>query len=434
MWENKLSYNNILVNGLIKCCIIKTMYIIDRIGGKYMKRIVVVFLFSIMLITPLMNGCSKVNKKDENKKTIKFYTMHSTNEQGKIYSDIIKKYEKSNPEVKIEIQEITSDEDKLKQMISNGDVDLAGIKRNQLIEYAKSGYLMDLTDFIETNELKDRLYKIALAYGKYNGKTYGIGDSPIAMEIYYNKDIFDKCGINEPANLEEFISACSKLKNGGVAPFEIGALDTWTLSLYYGTITSQTTGAKVFTDLYGSDSRSMSNINGLNNAFSIYNSVCSKCIPKDCIDINYKQCVTDFVNGKTAMIPGGTFTVKLIDEMKHSNFNYDVIKEPIKYVDEPISSISASAGEVLVIPSNSKNAEDAKKFLKYIFSEEAQNIYTSNGYVSSLKTANKSKNDVEKVLLEHIEKADENSIAFTDNLEPNVAENAGRILQELFEG
>ena len=400
-----------------------------------MKRVVVVLLLFIMLITPLMNGCSKVNKKDENKKIIKFYTMYPMNEQGKIYSDIIKKYEKSNPEVKIEIQEITNDENKLKQMVSNGDIDLAGIKRNQLIEYAKSGYLIDLTDFIETNELKDRLYKIAFAYGKYNGKTYGIGDSPIAMEIYYNKDIFDKCGItNEPTNLGEFTSTCSKLKNGGIAPFEIGALDTWTLLLYYGTITSQTTGAKVFTDLYGSDSKSMSNINGLNDAFSIYNSVCSKCLPKDCIDINYKQCVTDFVNGKTAMIPGGTFTSKLIDEMKHSNFNYDVIKEPIKYVDEPISSVSASAGEVFVIPSNSKNAEDAKKFLKYIFSEEAQNIYTSNGYVSSLKTANKSKNGVEKVLLEHIEKADENSIAFMDNLEPKVAENAGRILQELFEG
>jgi ABC-type glycerol-3-phosphate transport system substrate-binding protein len=103
-------------------------------------------------------------------------------------------------------------------------------------------------------------------------------------------------------------------------------------------------------------------------------------------------------------------------------------------VENPVSVFSATAGQVLAITANSKNKKEAKEFLQYIYSEEAQKIITDKGYYSSLITANTGDTSVRRMIISHLEMADDDSIMIYDNLEPKMLENLTRILQDVLEG
>jgi ABC-type glycerol-3-phosphate transport system substrate-binding protein len=391
-------------------------------------------LIIAIVIAVSFTGCSKKNKEEKNTTTIKIATFYPDKEQGEIYKEIGKKYEEKNKNVKIQIINDFSDTEKINEEISQkGDIDIIGLKRDQLIQYAKSGLLTDLSDFAEQKALSDKLYKINLAYGSCNGKLYGIGDMPASIEWFYNKDIFDKYNMKEPENISDLEKICSKLKGKKINPVNVGAMDGWTLTEVFGMITSQTTMASNITSAYGSDETAYKNIKGMDEAFNIYGKLTSGCINKNSIDVNYRKSVEDFVTGKAAILPAGSWAEKLIKQIKPSGFNYGVFKKGINFVDTPVTKYSATAGQILVVPAKSKNLKIAKDFIEFFYSEDAQKLFKEKGYAASLKSLNTENSEVDMDIQSHLEAADENSVMLLDNLEPKVAETLTSILSDVLE-
>jgi ABC-type glycerol-3-phosphate transport system substrate-binding protein len=406
-------------------------------GGKRMKRQLSLSLIGILIISLILSGCSdkKNTQGSDAKTTIKVATLYSEKDQGAAYKEIAKKFEESNPDIKIEVMTDYSDETKIKETLSQkGDIDIIGIKRNQVIEFARSGLIADLSQIVEENQLEKKLYRISQGYGKYNGKIYGIGDMPMVIEWFYNADMFSRYGLKEPTNIKELTSVCSKLKSNNITPISIGAMDEWTLSMFFGMITAQTTGNAELTSNYGSDAQAYKNIPGIKDAFKIYENLVNSCIPKSNADINYRQSIDDFVKGKAAILPAGSWATQIIDEIKPSGFQYKTFEQGVNFVENPVTKYSASAGQVIVLSSKSKNAKEAQKFISYLFSEEAQKIFVDKGYISSLSAANSDESTIKRQILSHIEQTDDNSVMIMDNLEPKMAENLARVLQDMLEG
>jgi ABC-type glycerol-3-phosphate transport system substrate-binding protein len=406
-------------------------------GGKKMKRFLALSLVITLIVCLILSGCSnKDNKQEANgKTTIKVATLYSEKDQGAAYKEIAKKFEENNPDIKVEIITDYADETKIKETLSkSGDIDVLGIKRNQVIEFARSGLIADLSQVLEENQLEKKLYKVSQGYGKYNGKTYGIGDMPMVIEWFYNVDMFNRLGLKEPTNLKELKTVSSKLKNNQINPIAIGAMDEWTLGMFFGMITAQTTGVVELTSHYGSDSQAYKDVQGIRNAFNIYGDLIGSSIPKSNADINYRQSIDDFVKGKAAILPAGSWAIQVIDEIKPSGFQYKTFEQGINFVENPVSKYSATAGQILVLSSKSKNTKEAQKFISYLLSEEAQKIFVEKGYISSLMAANSDESTVKRQILSHIEQTDDNSVMIIDNLEPKMAENTTRVLQDMLEG
>lgn len=396
-------------------------------------------LISIFLIFTLIFGVTSCNKKgkegEENKKTLKVAIMYPEENIGGIYKEIVKEYEKQNPDLKIELTLDLSDESKIKESLTKEDgYDIVGIKRSQLIEYAKTGLITDLTDFIDKNDLRNKLYPINLSYGTFNGKNYGIGDLPITYEWFYNKSIFNKYGIKEPANLKELIDISKKLNSKGIIPISIGAMDRWTLALLFGNITCQTTGIQSFTDNLGSEKKAFENIQGINIAFNTFDKLVKNSIKKNSVDINYMQSVDDFLKGKAAILPTISITKELIETKKPSGFEYGIFETPIQFVDNPMAKVSASGGQILTISSKSSNKDEAEKFLKFLFEQEAQKLFVEKGFISALKTANQLDTVNKRIIISHIEMTNDNSGFLIDNLDLKMADAIGIVLSDMIEG
>lgn len=401
-----------------------------------MKKTIGIMLMGILVFSIAISGCSNSKKKEEkksDKNTISFATFYSDDEQGAVYKEIADAFEKKEG-IKVKITTDFSD-DKIKETLSGeGGVDIIGLRREQVIEYARSGFIDDLSDFIEEKGLSQKLYNVSLAYGKYNGKTYGIGDMPVTLEWFYNIDMLKKYNLKEPENLNDLISIGKTLKNKNIIPVEVGAMDGWTLSTLFGAITSQTTGISDLTSSYGGDAKAFEDIPGMAEAFAIFSKLSGSNIPKNSIDINYRQSVDDFVNGKVAFLPAISTTANLIEQIKPTGLNYQVLETPISFVEKPVSKISASGGQVIALPANSKKSKDAKKFLEFLFSEEAQKIVTEKGYTSPLIAANNKESKIKGQIASHLEMTNDNSIFLIDNLEAKMAENTTKILQDILEG
>lgn len=401
-----------------------------------MRRKINIILLGILVFSIGITGCSNSKDKEEKKSeknTINFATFYSDDEQGVVYKEVAEAFQKKEG-IKVNIIYDYSD-DKIKEALSEkGGVDIIGLRREQVIEYSKSGFIRDLSDFIEEKGLSQKLYNISLAYGKNNGKTYGIGDMPITLEWFYNIDMLEKYDLQEPTNLEELIKIGKTLKNKKIIPVEVGAMDGWTLATLFGAITSQTTGISDLTSSYGGDSKAFEDISGMKDAFMIFSELSSNSIPKNSIDINYRQSVDDFVNGKVGFLPAISTTANLIEQIKPVGLNYQVLEIPIEFVEEPISKVSASAGQVITLPENSNKTKDAQKFLEFLFSEDAQKILTEKGYSSPLISANSKENKIRGQIASHLEMTNDNSIFLMDNLEPRMAENTTKILQDILEG
>jgi raffinose/stachyose/melibiose transport system substrate-binding protein len=96
------------------------------------------------------------------------------------------------------------------------------------------GYLQPLNGLVKDEVIKASNPTLLSNFG---GKTYRLGWYPLPMIWIYNKDLYDKAGLDAdktPATWDEFLAACEKLKSAGIAPVGGGIQDGYWGEWYFG--------------------------------------------------------------------------------------------------------------------------------------------------------------------------------------------------------
>ena len=96
------------------------------------------------------------------------------------------------------------------------------------------GYLQPLEGLVSDQVIKDSSPTLLSRFG---GKTYRVGWYALPMIWIYNKDLYDKAGLDAdkaPATWDEFLAACDKLKSAGIAPLGGGIQDGYWGEWYFG--------------------------------------------------------------------------------------------------------------------------------------------------------------------------------------------------------
>lgn len=93
--------------------------------------------------------------------------------------------------------------------------------------YYDSGYIAELSELIPALAEYD---EVALgAFSTEDGIVYGVPLIAVSHGVYYNKDIFDKYGLEEPETWAEFLDICQVLKDNGEIPIAQGIKEPWSL-------------------------------------------------------------------------------------------------------------------------------------------------------------------------------------------------------------
>ena len=143
------------------------------------------------------------------------------NEYFRLVNQIYLDFERDNPDIHIEIENMPSDY-VAKMMLSH----IAGVTPDVVILdasssalFMKNGVLQDLSKHIDADRdiKRDQFYENTLLAGTNQHKLLSIPVDFTPMVMYYNKDLFDAAKVPYPKNgwsFKDFEATCAQLKSG----------------------------------------------------------------------------------------------------------------------------------------------------------------------------------------------------------------------------
>jgi len=152
-----------------------------------------------------------------------------------------------------------------------------------LKSYVQAGQVEDLTSWFDQNpDVKNRLFTNAFAPATVDGKIYAMPAETVQpIVFYYNKQIFDKVGVEPPQSWGDLMALVPKFNNKGIAPISLGGQSRWTNMMWLEFLFDRVGGPQVFQAAY----------NGEPNAWSNPDAIKALTMVQDLINAN------GFVNG-----------------------------------------------------------------------------------------------------------------------------------------
>jgi multiple sugar transport system substrate-binding protein len=291
---------------------------------------------------------------------------------GPYFEEAKKAFEAANPGITIKFEIVPWDNllQKLTTDIgASTNADLSIIGTRWLIDFVKEDAVEPLDGFI-TPDFKGRFIETFLSPSIMDGKTYGLPIAASARAMYYNKEILEKAGVaTPPANWDELKAAAAKIKALGtdVAGFGLQGKEIETDVYYYYAMWSQ--GSEIL----NADGTSGLGSPGALEAAKLYKSLIDEGLTQKGVTSNSREDVQNlFKQGKVGMMITAPFLSNQIKE-EAPNLKYGVTAIP--------AGPSGARGtygvtDSIIMFKNSKNKEEAWKFLDFLFTTEQRAKFT----------------------------------------------------------
>lgn len=355
-----------------------------------------------MLLSLVLAGCSSSSASEESsadgKKVIKF--MHlwpegSSNAQFTIVKDVITEYEKEHKDIKIETEILNPDQyrEKLKVLASSNELPDIGMTWSDgfIQPYVEGDMLAPLDDVVENNpDLKDAFIPGVKESYAVDGKTYGLPLELNISYVFYNKEIFEKYGLEAPKTFSEYKKVVKTLADNGVVPATVGAKDGWPASFWFMYLADRIGGSTILTDVIKGKAK-MDDPAIVKAAEEIQNLVDMGGFVKGASALSNDDAKGYFMNEQAAMFLTATW------ELPNYTTSPDVtqeFKDKIGYFKFPtyeggkgteINSYVGGPGVGLFVAKDSKVQKEAKDFVGYLVKRWGEKSVVDAGVIPATK-------------------------------------------------
>ena len=149
----------------------------------------------------------------QDRKIVPFLTAESSPESVTQLLALIEQFESENPDVGIELQ-LTSNDNRGPRIINSvsvGDeLGIFEIERRLVPDFTRAGYLLPLDSIVEEIGV-DKFIPGSLLYWPWDGSLYQFTSDMSAATLYWRKDLFEEAGLAEPDSYERLLEASQKL-------------------------------------------------------------------------------------------------------------------------------------------------------------------------------------------------------------------------------
>jgi raffinose/stachyose/melibiose transport system substrate-binding protein len=270
-----------------------------------------------------------------------------------------------NIKVKVNLEMPSTDQyDSVLQARLTGDdaPDLYTLHCNNLKTYDKAGYLTDLSG----EAFAGKLYDNVKATVTVDGKLLAVPIESQAWGVLYNKDIFDKCGLQAPNTLDDLKNICKVLKDNKYTPFLLAYQEQWVPQL----MTALTIGGKVsgeLPDWLGRMYKDNGSYSEISDIFDVIDLIMQNGTDR-AMEEGSEAGSADFANGKAAMYVQGTWASNTI-MTTNPKMNMGVFALPINS-NKACTLINLSTSTTLGVYPESKNKDIALKFANYVLDDK----------------------------------------------------------------
>ena len=223
------------------------------------------------------------------------------------YTAIFAVYEKEHPGTKIDFKSFKNTEYNLiltTGLAGSKGPDVAQVRSyGQLQPTIASKSLLPLDGVVDLSSWDANVVKSAK--GKDDGRLYAVPLAQQTLQMFYNKDIFDKAGLAAPTTWAEFLAVNAKLKKDGIIPMAVGAKDSWTLPMLHQVLAAPRFGGSTFETAVTTGKTTFADPNWVASV-DVLNTL-KPYMPDSAVGVAYTDAQILFTSGKAAMFPGGSF-------------------------------------------------------------------------------------------------------------------------------
>ena len=149
----------------------------------------------------------------QDRKIVPFLTAESSPEAVTQLLSLIEQFEEANPDIGIELQ-LTSNDNRGPRIINSvsvGDeLGIFEIERRLVPDFTRAGYLLPLDSIVEEIGIENFIPG-SLLYWPWDGHLYQFTSDLSAATMYWRKDLFEAAGLAEPDSYERLLEASEKL-------------------------------------------------------------------------------------------------------------------------------------------------------------------------------------------------------------------------------
>lgn len=181
-------------------------------------------------------------------------------------------------------------------------------------ELVDAGYLVDMNTWLKDNSIYDSFLPISLAYQNLQMEIcISLPMELNAEMIWYNKEIFEKCGITKtPSSLNEWLDDCEIIKNAGYTPISVDGIDRWPVLRYLAMAPYAETGNDYAIKLANGEV-SMGDETGL-KGLDFYTKI-GQYFQEGFATTDYAAAQSMFINGESAMYYIGTWEFAAMNDL-----------------------------------------------------------------------------------------------------------------------
>lgn len=382
--------------------------------------------------SPVASSKSDNHSADQAPVKIKYLTYRvGTHASAKLEAEQIRQFnEKYGKEVEVQVEEIPSDsayEDKIKILAASGDIPDVVMGKNGINDILIKGNLATpFNDYLDKDpEWKSEIGEEAIAANTRDGKVWSISDQKQNIGYFYNKEMFEKAGIQPAQTWDEFMSNNEKLKAAGFVPLALmTGENAWTTNLILASIvgTSGEAGNKFMNTLHPVDFNTPEMIDALDKVKTML----QQDTTKDALGAGYANVANNFCQGKAAIIANGPWMIGDFSDTTKCAAGFD---QKVGVSAFPGNGMISSYEVGYMIGAKTPETRDAaEKFIRFKTGLEGQRIALELGNVMPVSDQVQPSEEFKQkypLFVESIEVSNQSKIhysAFDSIVYPNVTD------------
>lgn len=291
---------------------------------------------------------------------------------------LIADFEAANPEIDIQLTNFDHEgyKNAIRNFLTADPPDLANwYAANRMRPFVEAGLFADISDVWAANGLNEALASSVLS-STIDGKQYAIPYTYYQWGIYYNRDAYKAAGVEVPGpdgvTWEQFLANCDKFKAAGIDCVTTGSSALWPVAGIFDYVSMRTNGYQFHSDLAaGKISWTSPEVAAVFENFGKLQPF----VTANHAAIDWQDAAALLVQGKAANYVMGNFAVGVFKEggMTNDNLGFMVFPE----ITPGIARSEEAPTDTIHLTSGAKNPEDAKLFLAYMASADAQSKWNS---------------------------------------------------------
>lgn len=346
------------------------------------KRLAAILLIGLAVAGVLFAG-GKSEASSNGKTVINF--LHIFPEWEDLMQQSVDMFVAKNPNVEFKIDIVPWDQCQriLQTRIAAGEApDVSYYWGNRIQHLTNIGEALDLTPYLNSDPAwkSSFLSDAVLNIGVRQGKVYDIPFRGSAVFVYYNKDLFEKNGYQEPKTREQLETIMADMVSKGITPFAImgkgdGMLPAAqfndmrdALALEGAVKSGLLTKPEWINKRDDSQAYKDSEIAAIRKIQEWYN---KGYFGNNATALGREDAQAVFASGRGAMLLANNNELKMIKEQ--AGFNLGAFPIPFSASVQPTQLLCWVDG--FFVPAKGKNHDIAVAFLKHLTSPEVQNLW-----------------------------------------------------------